>query len=146
VPLSAPPRQKKASAEIFLRPPTFLKRPNPIALLLVMEEPPKDDHPSPTPPEGESTDFQACQLCQRKGKELTFHHLIPRKMHRKKQFLKLFSKKDMQSRGLMLCHLCHRTLHDFFDEKTLGLYYHTKELLLKDAKIQNYLEWAKKQR
>ncbi|WP_245574480.1 hypothetical protein [Hugenholtzia roseola] len=107
-----------------------------------LENPQTQDTQSDQEPESDT----ACQLCEREGKKLTFHHLIPRKMHKKKQFLKLFSKKEMQSHGLMLCRLCHNTLHDFFDEKTLGLHYHTKELLLAEAKIQNYLEWAKKQR
>ncbi|MCC5945840.1 MAG: hypothetical protein JJT94_12995 [Bernardetiaceae bacterium] len=86
-----------------------------------------------------------CQLCQRE-KNLTFHHLIPRKLHRKKFFLKLFTKSYMQTHGLNLCRKCHSTLHQFYDEKTLGLEYNTLEKLQKDEKINRYLAWVVKTR
>ena len=36
-----------------------------------------------------------CQLCQRQSL-LTFHHLIPRKMHRRSRFNKKYSKAELQ--------------------------------------------------
>lgn len=67
-----------------------------------------------------------CELCEREL-PLTWYHLIPRKNHSKKRFLKLFTKKEMRERGANLCFDCHPTIHKFFDEKTLGLLYNTIE-------------------
>lgn len=85
-----------------------------------------------------------CELCERE-KELTFHHLIPQINHSKNAFQRLFSKEDMKTRGLMLCRECHSMIHRTLDNKTLGLEYNTKELLLGHEGIFKFIEWVKKQ-
>ena len=51
----------------------------------------------------------------------------------------------LKTHGLDLCVLCHKAVHKFYDEKTLGKHYNTLELLLESEKIQNHIKWAKKQ-
>ena len=82
-------------------------------------------------------------MCQRE-KPLSFHHLIPRKMHRRKNFLKEFGKKEMKKRGINVCRKCHSTIHKFWDEKTLGEKYNTKEKLMETEEMQKFVAWVKK--
>lgn len=86
----------------------------------------------------------ACALCGRQGL-LTFHHLIPRKMHRRSYFRKHYSKAELQT-GVMLCVTCHKTIHRFYDEMTLAKSLNTLNALHSDEKIQSYLAWVKKQK
>jgi len=86
-----------------------------------------------------------CEFCERQ-KELTAHHLIPRSMHGRDWFRNRYSKEDMHKRTVMLCHDCHVAVHRFFDEKTLGKKYNTKELLLKEQKVVDFIRWARKQK
>jgi hypothetical protein len=57
-----------------------------------------------------------------------------------------YSKKEMKSRTIEICTDCHRAIHDFFDEKTLAKEYNTKELLLANQAIINFIAWAKRQK
>ena len=59
-----------------------------------------------------------CCLCGR-DTELTFHHLIPRKVHRRARFRKHATRTELQA-GIDLCRLCHRGLHRLYDEMTLA--------------------------
>ncbi len=86
-----------------------------------------------------------CQLCQRDTR-LEFHHLIPRKVHRRAWFAKRYSRDDMHQRGIWLCRLCHRFVHRHFDEVTLGRDYATLDRLLADPGVQRPLQWAGRQR
>ena len=87
-----------------------------------------------------------CELCGRE-KPLTFHHLIPRAVRSRSRFLKRFSKKEMQSRGLMICRKCHSGIHDIIpDEKELADKYNTKESLLAHPSIAKHIAWVKKQK
>jgi hypothetical protein len=88
---------------------------------------------------------KSCELCQR-PKPLSFHHLIPKKNHKRNAFSKRFSKEDMLTRGLWLCCLCHNKLHKTFSEKELGQSYNTLEAIKAQPEISHFLEWAKKQK
>ncbi|OJJ19021.1 hypothetical protein BKI52_19565 [marine bacterium AO1-C] len=88
--------------------------------------------------------YGECEICGRE-KSLSFHHLIPCTLHKRKLFQKKFDKEDMHTRGLNLCRMCHSTIHKFFDHKTLGLHYNTKEKLLENEEFSKYVNWAKKQ-
>lgn len=100
---------------------------------------------TPTRTPSEARRETRCELCRRE-QPLTFHHLIPRKNHRKGYFRRHFSKDDLNRRGLMLCRLCHRHLHRVYDEGELGRRLNTKEAILEEPEMQRFLEWAKKQR
>ncbi len=87
----------------------------------------------------------ACELCAR-HKPLEFHHLIPRKTHKKVWFKKQFGKEEMQTRGLYVCRQCHRHIHRHIDEKTLGRYYNTRDKLLSHPEIAKFVAWVARQR
>jgi hypothetical protein len=88
-----------------------------------------------------------CELCGRPGQSLTFHHLIPRHCHRKKRFRARFSLREMRSRGLWICRLCHGGIHDLIpDEKVLGWDYHTRDLLLAHEGVRKHVDWVRKQK
>ena len=88
-----------------------------------------------------------CELCDRPGQALTFHHLIPRHCHRKKRFRGRFSIREMRSRGLWICRLCHDGIHDLIpDEKDLGWNYPTRESLLAHEGVRKHVDWVRKQK
>ena len=103
-------------------------------------------HPSqasaavPNPPRPEH-----CQLCAR-PMPLTFHHLIPRKVHGKPWFRRHFSREEMRGRGLWLCRPCHRAVHRFHDEQALGRQLNTLEALREDPAIARHVAWIAKRR
>ncbi len=86
-----------------------------------------------------------CELCHRE-KPLTFHHLIPRSMHRKPRFQKRYDKREMRSRGMNICRLCHNGIHDLLTEKDLGDNYSTKEELLAHPGVARHVAWVRKQK
>ena len=95
-------------------------------------------------PSGSKT-IGACALCGRE-KPLEFHHLIPRKTHKKAWFRKRFGKVEMKRRGIHVCRACHRHVHRHIDEKTLGRHYNTREQLLAHPEIEKFVAWVRKQR
>jgi hypothetical protein len=88
-----------------------------------------------------------CELCERSGQLLTFHHLVPRHCHGKKRFRRRFTLKEMRSWGLWLCKECHSGIRDLIpDEKIMGWNYHTRELLMTHEGIRRHIEWVRKQK
>jgi hypothetical protein len=86
-----------------------------------------------------------CQLC---GSEpaATFHHLIPRTVHRNKWFRKRYDREELHQ-GLELCSACHRMIHRLIpDEKELGRRWNTREALLGHPMIARYLQWKRPRR
>lgn len=90
------------------------------------------------------TKLTKCQLCQRQC-ALTFHHLIPRKMHRRTYFQKHYNKAELQQ-GVMLCRLCHKGIHTLYDEMTLAKCFSSLLQLQADDKINQHVDWVRKQR
>lgn len=90
---------------------------------------------------------QACALCGRPNVPLTEHHLIPRAVHRKRQFRQRFDLDEMRHRKLDVCKKCHRGIHRLIpDEKTLALAFNTREALLADERIARHVAWVAKQK
>jgi 5-methylcytosine-specific restriction endonuclease McrA len=85
-----------------------------------------------------------CELCGR-TKKLTFHHLIPKTCHSNKWFKKNFTTADMKTRGIYVCQHCHDFIHSQYSEKELGKSYNTKEILLQNSKIKEFIRWVRKQ-
>jgi 5-methylcytosine-specific restriction endonuclease McrA len=85
-----------------------------------------------------------CQLCARKC-HLTFHHLIPRKVHRRSYFKKHYNKAQLNT-GIMLCRLCHKGLHTLYDEMTLAKQFNNLSQLQADARISQHVDWVRKQK
>jgi hypothetical protein len=85
-----------------------------------------------------------CATCGRET-TLTFHHLIPRKMHRRTHFKKHYAKDQLQD-GIDVCRCCHRGIHDTYDEMTLAKEFDSLELILADDMLQRHFAWAAKQK
>lgn len=88
--------------------------------------------------------FGACPFCGREG-PLTFHHLIPRKLHRRVFFKKTFSREERNA-GIAVCRLCHDGIHDLYDEMTLAKRLDTPERLRTDASLRRHFRWVAKQK
>lgn len=86
----------------------------------------------------------ACMLCARQV-PLTFHHLIPRKMHRRPYFQNHYSKQQLEH-GVWLCQLCHKAIHRMYDEMTLAKQFNSLQKLAQDPTIIRHVEFAQKQR
>ena len=87
---------------------------------------------------------QRCELCQQ-VRDLTFHHLIPRKLHRRNSFRKRFDK-DSLSQGIYICRICHNGLHKTYDELSLAKRFSSKSAILSDEKLSKHIEWSAKQK
>lgn len=85
-----------------------------------------------------------CPLCGR-WIQLTFHHLIPKKLHRRTRFKKNYSKTEL-NQGVWVCRLCHDGIHDRYDEMALAKQLATWESLKTDPQIQRHAEWVAKQK
>ncbi len=89
-------------------------------------------------------DTPQCVLCERKA-PLTFHHLIPRKVHRRSRFKKLYTPEQLHQ-GIWVCYPCHRAIHKRHDEMELALMFNTHEALQSDPALASHIEWVKKQK
>jgi hypothetical protein len=85
-----------------------------------------------------------CSLCDRTA-PLTFHHLIPRKVHRRKYFQKHYTRSQL-ARGIDICRLCHDGIHDLYDEMTLARSLRTLLQLRNDPRIRKHVAWVRKQK
>jgi len=85
-----------------------------------------------------------CELCNR-NTALTFHHLIPKKMHRRPRFRKAHSKEVLNS-GINICRRCHSGLHRLYDEQKLAQQFNSLEQLLADDAIVRHCSWVAKQK
>lgn len=85
-----------------------------------------------------------CPLCGREC-PLTFHHLIPRKLHRRKAFRKRYSRAAL-SQGVHVCRDCHDGIHDFYDEMTLAKRFPQVEALQCDPALARHFRWVAKKK
>ncbi|RRQ20794.1 hypothetical protein [Thiohalobacter thiocyanaticus] len=87
---------------------------------------------------------KTCALCDR-AVPLTFHHLIPRKVHRRNHFAKRYTKEKL-AQGINICRRCHNGIHNAHDEMTLAKTLNTLEKLRRDAKVRRHVEWVRTQK
>ncbi|SHF87861.1 HNH endonuclease [Marisediminitalea aggregata] len=85
-----------------------------------------------------------CACCGRTT-YLTFHHLIPRKMHRRPHFKKHYSKAELAA-GVMVCRQCHNGIHKFYNEMVLAKQLNTLPLLLSDPTLSAHFAWVSRQK
>jgi hypothetical protein len=86
---------------------------------------------------------EICELCGCDAAS-SFHHLIPRTLHKNKWFKKRYTRKQLQS-GIDVCGDCQRAIHDLIpDEKEMGRYYGTMEELLSHPQVARYVGWKRK--
>ena len=86
----------------------------------------------------------SCALCGRE-RPLSFHHLIPKKVHRRGHFKRNYEAAELQ-KGVHLCRLCHGAVHRLYDEMTLAKDYATLAALRQDPAVQKHVSWARKQK
>ncbi len=77
--------------------------------------------------------------------QLTFHHLIPRKVHRRAHFKKHFDR-DTLNQGIAICRDCHKGIHKRFSEMELARSFNTPERLLADPDLARHFSWVAKQK
>ena len=84
----------------------------------------------------------ACELCGSTSDHLNFHHLIPRALHGKKWFTERYTREFMKTHGAWLCKFyCHKEIHTFIDERSMGRQYNTVEALLTHPAVAGYVRW-----
>lgn len=84
-----------------------------------------------------------CPLCHRYTR-LTFHHLVPRKLHRRRHFRKNLSYAE-RNRGIVICRQCHDAIHRFYTEMELAKHFTSLAQLQQDEKLARHFEWVAKQ-
>jgi len=85
-----------------------------------------------------------CELCGR-ARDLTFHHLIPRKLHKRRRFKKLYSREQL-NQGIYLCRLCHNGLHRLYNEEALAKLFNDKQKIMADPVLIKHIDWSAKQK
>lgn len=88
--------------------------------------------------------YGECELCRRQT-NLTFHHLIPRKLHKRKRFAKAYTREQLNE-GLMLCNRCHKGLHKLYNETELGSLLNNLEALQNDPQVMKHVAWVARQK
>ena len=85
-----------------------------------------------------------CPFC---GRELplTFHHLIPKKLHRRTRFRKQYSREQL-NRGIDVCRQCHDGIHDRYDEMRLYRDFSDPHSLVADPELARYFDWVSRQK
>jgi 5-methylcytosine-specific restriction endonuclease McrA len=86
----------------------------------------------------------ACPCCGR-VLPLTFHHLIPKKLHRRARFRKLFSREQLNN-GMQVCRQCHDGIHHRYDEMTLYREFSDPQALLLDPELNKFFIWVGRQK
>lgn len=88
--------------------------------------------------------YGVCPLCGREC-ALTFHHLIPRKLHRRAFFKKNFSREQL-NQGIDVCRPCHDGIHDRYDELTLAKKFTSPEAMKADDSLVRHFAWVARRR
>ena len=86
---------------------------------------------------------ERCALCERET-VLTFHHLIPKKAHRRARFRKRYDRSELAA-GIRICRLCHRGIHKLYDEIELAERFNTLAMLKSDAALARHISWVSRQ-
>ena len=92
------------------------------------------------------SDIEVCELCERTNMKLTFHHLIPRKMHDKKYIQKLHPTIEFNRYGIYLCIPCHNQLHTLFSHKDLAIEFYSIERIKTSEKMKAAIKFNAKQK
>jgi 5-methylcytosine-specific restriction enzyme A len=74
---------------------------------------------------------KACELCERRVRGVSRHHLVPRS--------------EGGVHTVDLCATCHKTLHKFFTNRTLAQELNSIAALRRDPDVQSYIRWVRKQ-
>ncbi|RHZ72557.1 hypothetical protein Glove_242g8 [Diversispora epigaea] len=104
-----------------------------------------DDDNNEEEEEEEEIEPGTCSLCRRHMR-LSFHHLIPRMMHKRVVTKGIFTRLECNTRGIKICKTCHRCIHKMIPHAQLALKYNTQEMLLQHEGISKFVQWNSKQK
>ena len=85
-----------------------------------------------------------CVLCER-DLILTYHHLIPKLMHKRRWVKELYTTEQLQE-GIWVCKPCHSAIHRFIPHGELARTFHTVDQLLTHEDLGRFVRWSSKQR
>ena len=85
-----------------------------------------------------------CMTCNR-GVKLTFHHLIPKKLHKKRKTILRLPETDLNHHGIWVCKDCHKKIHRLFTHEELSEEYYSIEKLKENETFRKFLNWVSKQ-
>ena len=85
-----------------------------------------------------------CPLCARQT-HLSFHHFIPRKVHRRAHYKKNYTKAQLNE-GVHVCKQCHSGMHKAYDDMALAKEFNTLEKIQADETLTRHFAWVAKQR
>ena len=87
---------------------------------------------------------EACELCGRADTVQSFHHLVPRKMHKKKKLVESFSDLDVNTYGIMVCSPCHKMIHKKINHYDLATKYYSLEKLKNHPDLSKFIAFQRK--
>ncbi|CAG8531145.1 758_t:CDS:2 [Scutellospora calospora] len=93
-------------------------------------------------------DFLTFEVCQNRQEHmpLTFHHLIPRAMHKRVFKKGLFTKEECLTKGTNICRPCHSACHKMISHEQMAYEYNTVDKLLDHEGVIKFVTWASKQK
>ena len=86
---------------------------------------------------------QQCDLCRRRVRKRTKHHLIPKTRHKNKKNKRLFRRDEVKTRVAWFCTPCHKHVHALLTEKRLEAEYNTLALLSAHPDVRKFVAWIK---
>ncbi len=92
----------------------------------------------------EKNNTTKCALCEDTNASLTFHHLVPRKMHKKTLINKLFNELDLHTYGIMVCAPCHKMIHKKITHHDLATKYNTLQKLKHHFELSKFIRFKQK--
>ncbi|KAG7293828.1 hypothetical protein NEMBOFW57_003886 [Staphylotrichum longicolle] len=95
----------------------------------------------PPPPSSTKGKVTACEICGRDWINLTYHHLIPRKVHEQAVKRGWHRPEELQNVA-WLCGACHRFVHRFKEHEDLAREFYTVERLLAAEEVRRFAEWV----
>lgn len=88
---------------------------------------------------------ECCETCGR-SVVLSFHHLIPKKVHNKSSIKRIHLDINFDHYGIWVCRDCHKKIHKLYDHRTLGEEYYNLKLLNSSVEFRKFLSWVRKQK
>ena len=85
-----------------------------------------------------------CDLCGRENTTQSFHHLIPKKMHKKHIVGELFPDVDLNSYGILVCSPCHKMIHKKINHFDLATQYYSLEKLKEHVELSKFITFQQK--
>jgi hypothetical protein len=76
---------------------------------------------------------------------LTFHHLIPKKLHRRPRYRRHFNREEL-ALGVYVCRDCHDGIHATYSEVELAAALSSPEALAADPLLARHFAWVGRQR